>query len=322
MKKFMCLCSFVAMIGFTTGCAQKTGLVTSKETIKKEEPKVIEQVRFDFPQDYKNWAHGTSKIVLDKNSPLYGFQQVFVNDTGIEAYKRGGGYPEGSIIVIGFYEAIKEGSDVKQGNIIWYAAMKKDSRAKKTSGWIFDGFDGKTYQSKIGDPITGCYHCHIARKDRDYVFTSFAGDISASEGAGLAVRLGSFAFPADLRSWRHSNSKVILDKNSPLYGLQQIYVNDTGFEANKSGGNYPDGSIITVGFYEPIVDGETISQGNIIWYASMKKDSKAAPETGGWIMDGFDGKKLYSVVDDPVSGCFNCHTSQKSNDYVFSQYVP
>ncbi len=76
-----------------------------------------------------------------------------------------------------------------------------------------------------------------------------------------------------------------------------------------------------MGFYEPVVEGKTVFQGDIIWYASMKKDSKAAPETGGWIMDGFNGKTLQSVVDAPVSGCFNCHIAQKSDDYVFSKYV-
>ena len=321
MKKFIYLCSCVAIIGFMAGCAQKTGLVTSPETVK-EEPKVTEHLRFDFPQDYKDWAHATSKILMDKESPLYGFQQVFVNDVALDAYKKSGGYPEGSMLVIGFYEAIEEGSDIKQGNILWYAAMKKDSRAEKTSGWIFDGFNSKTYQSTVADSVTGCYNCHIAKKDREYVFTTFAGDISVPEGTELSAKPGSFAFPTDLRSWRHSNSKVILDKKSPLYGLQQIYVNAVGFEANKSGTTYPDGSIVTVGFYEPVVDGKTISQGDIIWYASMKKDSKAAHETGGWIMDGFNGKTLNSVVENPASGCFACHTTQKSNDYIFSKYVP
>lgn len=321
MKIFICLCSCVAMISFIVGCAQKTSMVESHETIK-EEPKATEQVRFDFPRDYKNWAHGMSKIVLDKESPLYGFQQVFVNDIALDAYKRGCGYPEGSVLVIGFYEAIEEGDEIRQGNIIWYAAMKRDSRAVKTSGWIFDGFDGKTYQSIIADPVTGCYNCHIAKKDRDYVFTSFAGDISVPEGEGLTAKPGGIAFPVDLRTWHHSNSKIILDKKSPLYGFQQIYVNETGFQANKSGESYPDGSQITVGFYEPVIDGKIISPGDVIWYASMKKDSKAVPETGGWIMDGFNGKTLHSVVDEPVSGCFNCHLARKSNDYVFSKYVP
>ncbi len=321
MKNFIYLCSCIALIGFMTGCAQKTVSVTSEKTIK-EAVAVTGPARFSFPQDYKNWTHGTSKIILDKESPLYGFQQVFVNNVALDAYKRGSGYPDGSMLVLGFYEAIEEGDEIKQGNILWYAVMKKDSRAEKTSGWIFDGFDGKTYQSTIDDPVTGCYNCHIAKKDREYVFTSFAGDISVPKDTQLPAKPGSFAFTADVRSWRHSNSKVILDKKSPLYGFQQIYVNDTGFKANKSGEIYPDGSHITVGFYEPVVDGKTISQGDVIWYASMKKDSKAAPGTGGWIMDGFDGKKLHSVVDDPVSDCFNCHLSQKSHDYVFSKYIP
>ena len=320
MRKFICLCSCVAMIGLMAGCAQKNRVVESHKAIQ-EELKATEQIRFDFPRDYKNWAHGTSKIILDKESPLYGFQQVFVNNIALDAYKKGGGYPDGSIIVIGFYEAIEEGSEIKQGNIIWYAAMKKDARATKTNGWIFDGFDGKTYQSTVKEPITGCYNCHVAKKDRDYVFTSFAGNVSVPEGTTLTAKPGGIAFPADVRSWRHSNSKVILDKKSPLYGFQQIYVNETGFQANKLGESYPDGSQITVGFYEPVIDGKVVSQGDIIWYASMKKDSKAT-ETSGWIFDGFDSKLLKSKISDPVTGCYTCHISRKDNDYIFSKYVP
>ncbi len=322
MKKFVGLCSSVAILGLMVGCSQQPKVAEPQKT-KQEAPRAVsERLAFDFPKDYKNWAHGVSKIILDKGSPLYGFQQVFVNNVALDAYKKGGGYPDGSVIVIGFYEAIEEGSEIRQGNIIWYAAMKKDARATKTSGWIFDGFDARTHQSTVQEPVTGCYNCHVAKKDRDYVFTSFAGDVSVPEGTTLAAKPNSFAFPADVRSWRHSNSKVILDKNSPLYGFQQIYVNEAGFEANKSGKTYPDGSIITVGFYEPVVDGKVVSQGDILWYASMKKDSNAAPNTGGWVMDGFNGKSLNSVVDDPVSGCFNCHTVRKSDDYVFSKYVP
>ena len=321
-KKFGYWCSCAAIIGVMAGCAQQAK-VSEPEKPPQAAPKAAEErIAFDFPKDYKNWTHGTSKIILDKGSPLYGFQQVFVNDVALDSYKKGGGYPDGSMIVIGFYEAIEEGNEIKQGNIIWYAAMKKDARATKTSGWIFDGFDAKTYQSTVKEPVTGCYNCHVAKKDRDYVFTAFAGNVTVPEGATLAAKPGSFAFPADVRSWRHSNSKVILDKNSPLYGFQQIYVNQAGFEANKSGKSYPDGSVITVGFYEPIVEGKAVSQGDIIWYAAMKKDSKAAPETGGWLMDGFNAKTLSSVVDNPTSGCFNCHIARKSDDYVFSKYVP
>ncbi len=92
-------------------------------------------------------------------------------------------------------------------------------------------------------------------------------------------------------------------------------------ESNKSAGTYADGSIVTVGFYEPVKDGGAISQGDIIWYASMEKDSRIAGDTGGWIFDGFDSSTLRSKIDTPKAGCFVCHTSQRDNDYIFSKYV-
>lgn len=316
MQKLLCVFA-IAITYSIIGCATKSTVTN----IKKPEPVTKETAQFEFPNDYKNWTHATSKIILDKSSPLYGFQQVFVNDIALDAYKRGNGYPEGSTILIGFYEAIVEGDSIAQGGIIWYAGMKKDSTATKTGGWIFDGFDGRTRKSTIGDPVSGCYNCHIAKKDRDYVFTEFAGEVDLPEGTSLEVEPDSFIFPVDFRSWRHSNSKVILDKNSPLYGFQQIYVNDRGFQANKAGGPYPDGSQVIVGFYEPVKEGEVISQGNIIWYAAMKKDSNAA-ETSGWIFDGFDSWSLKSKIDNPVDGCYQCHASRKDSDYIFSEYIP
>lgn len=318
MKRLIYSLFVITMIYGLAGCATKTG------SVKKEEQKVVEAsdvLRFDFPKNYKNWNHGTSKIILDKSSPLYGFQQVFVNDIAIESYKKGGGYPDGSMLVIGFYEAVVDKENIEQGDIIWYAAMKKDSKATKSAGWIFDGFDGKTLKSKIDDPITGCFVCHMSQKSRGHVFTSYSGEI-APPAEPLQAAEGRYTFPTNLRQWRHSNSKVILDKSSPLFGFQQIYVNSTGYEANRSGGVYPDGSHLTIGFYQPIQEGESISQGDIIWYASMKKYSQTAAKTGGWIMDGFDGQSLNSTVDNPTLGCFICHSSQKENDYVFSKYVP
>lgn len=321
MQKFLLFIFAVVMTYGIVGCATKDAGVKKSEPVTEKEASKAEVSTFEFPKDYKNWTHATSKIILDKSSPLYGFQQIFVNDIALDAYKRGNGYPEESTILIGFYEAIVEGDSIIQGDIIWYAGMKKDSTATKTGGWIFDGFDGKTLQSKINDPVTGCYNCHTAKKDRDYVFTEFSGEVALSEGGSVEAKPDSFAFPVDFRSWRHSNSKVILDKNSPLYGFQQIYVNDRGFEANKTGGIYPDGSVVIVGFYEPVREGDVISQGDIIWYAAMKKDSTAT-ETSGWIFDGFDSVSLKSKIDDPVNGCYTCHVARKDSDYIFSHYVP
>ncbi len=310
------LCVFAVVVTCSIiGC-------TTKDTVtKKTEPVIKETVQLEFPKDYKHWAHGTSKIILDKASPLYGFQQIFVNGKALETYKKGGSYPEGSILLIGFYEPVMEENSIIQGDILWYAAMKKDSTAQNTGGWIFDGFDGKTLQSTVDDPVNGCYICHTAKRNKDFVFTQFAGEITLPEEESLEADPDSYSFPAGFRSWHHSNSRVILDKSSPLYGFQQIYVNDIGFEANRTGGMYPNDSQLVIAFYDPVQEGNIISQGDVLWYAAMKKDPKAV-KTAGWMYDGFDGNTLQSKIADPVSGCYVCHAAVKKNDYVFSKYVP
>jgi hypothetical protein len=296
------------------------GCTTKDIVTEKTEPTTKEIVQLEFPKDYKHWTHGTSKIILDKTSPLYGFQQIFVNDKALDTYKKGGDYPDGSTLLLAFYEPIMEEDTIIQGDILWYAAMEKDSTAEKTGGWIFDGFDGNTLKPIIDDPVTGCYICHTAKKDKDFVFTQFEGKVILPEEP-VEIDPDSYSFPTDFRSWHHSNSRVVLDENSPLYGFQQIYVNDIGFETKRTGGIYPDDSQLVIAFYEPIDEDDTISQGDILWYAAMKKDS-TAEKTGGWIYDGFDSETLQSKIDDPVTGCYVCHAAVKDNDYVFSKYVP
>src|SRR3990167_5975651 len=93
MKKPLFSAIAVSVVLCVTGCATKSTQPIARESASEKKEPIL---HFDFPKEYKNWTHGASKIILDKSSPLYGFQQVFVNDIGIEAYKRGGCYPEGS----------------------------------------------------------------------------------------------------------------------------------------------------------------------------------------------------------------------------------
>jgi hypothetical protein len=54
----------------------------------------------------------------------------------------------------------------------------------------------------------------------------------------------------------------------------------------------------------------------------MQKDSKKFKETGGWGFDAFEKDTKNSFVKDGGKSCFECHLSQKENDYVFSKYRP
>jgi hypothetical protein len=45
-------------------------------------------------------------------------------------------------------------------------------------------------------------------------------------------------------------------------------------------------------------------------------------DTGGWGFEGFkgDSKSERAVGEKAAAACFQCHTSQKNRDFVFSSY--
>ena len=54
----------------------------------------------------------------------------------------------------------------------------------------------------------------------------------------------------------------------------------------------------------------------------MHRDPKKWKETGGWGFEGFkgDSNTERAVGDKAATACFQCHTSQKDRDFVFSSY--
>lgn len=50
----------------------------------------------------------------------------------------------------------------------------------------------------------------------------------------------------------------------------------------------------------------------------------AKSDTGGWGFEGFkgDSKTERAVGKNAASACFQCHTSRKDRDYVFSSLGP
>jgi len=139
----------------------------------------------------------------------------------------------------------------------------------------------------------------------------FAAVAMAGEGA---------APPKDYRSWVHTKSTVVADKNNPLHGIHNQYANKSALRTLRKGGEYKDGAIFvdsvnavveTNGIYAPGPKAKTLV---------MIKDRKAEA-TGGWIFQAFDpaGKPLKI---DPVKDCFECHLSgAKESGFVFHKYA-
>jgi len=124
-----------------------------------------------LPKDLDSYTRTGSLVIPDKNSPLFGFYHYSMNKIGLAAFKKGGPYPDGAIIVGKVYEVVTSPvGGMIEGKMLRYSYMKKDRYAKETGGWIFAAFsrDGKLMQK---DVKTACFACHMAAKDSGYVFS-------------------------------------------------------------------------------------------------------------------------------------------------------
>ncbi|MBX7116963.1 MAG: cytochrome P460 family protein [Myxococcaceae bacterium] len=127
----------------------------------------------EFPKDYRGWQYVKSMVIADKKHGLYGFHHVFVTGKGLKAFKEGKGYPEGTELVVPFYEVKEEGGAMVPGALMKTLLMKRDKKATDTGGWRFAAFDASDKPLEM-DVKAGCFQCHTAKKDREFVFSEWA----------------------------------------------------------------------------------------------------------------------------------------------------
>lgn len=163
---------FFLLIGFFALTSSINCAIVSDNMSLATKQKII-AVLDNYPEGYGDWSNTASKVVLGKTSAFYGFQRVLVSKKALTAYKTGGQYPQGSQIVLEFSEPIQS-VDIVKGDVNWIAVMTKDSLAVKTGGWRYEAYDyGETTAIKKDlDVVAGCYNCHTAMKDKDYIFSS------------------------------------------------------------------------------------------------------------------------------------------------------
>jgi hypothetical protein len=140
----------------------------------------------------------------------------------------------------------------------------------------------------------------------------------------LAAQTAEVPYPEGYRDWRHVKSMVI-GKGHPLFdafgGIHHIYANDLALKGYAAG-KFPDGSVLVFDLLEARAEGGATIEGARKVLGVMHKDMKRWAATGGW---GFEGFKGDSRTDRAVGAagaakaCFECHTSEKGRDYVFSR---
>lgn len=127
----------------------------------------------------------------------------------------------------------------------------------------------------------------------------------------------ALTLPQNLEDFKHVGSLVIPDKASPLFGIHHFYLNDMGMAAFKKSGAYPEGTIFVGKVYAADDQKGALNEGKMRFYTYMEKNSKGA-DTGGWLFAAFSPEGKF-LEKDVKKECFDCHTSQKDADYVFSK---
>lgn len=123
-----------------------------------------------IPKGYATWQKSDRKVVTDKKSLFYGIHYMYADKKAMQGYKAGNKFPEGSRIVVEFFN-IKENPAV-DGPKNMVVLMQKDKRRTETGGWLFAGFGADGKPSGI-DPVKNCFECH--QKDaaqKDYVIST------------------------------------------------------------------------------------------------------------------------------------------------------
>ncbi|MSN24311.1 MAG: cytochrome C [Geobacter sp.] len=123
-----------------------------------------------LPKGYLSWQKSDRKIETDKKSLFYGIHYMYADKKAMQGYGAGNKFPEGSRIVVEFFNIKGNTGDDGSKNMV--VLMQKDKKRKETGGWLFAGFGADGKASGI-DPVKNCFDCHQKEAaQKDYVIST------------------------------------------------------------------------------------------------------------------------------------------------------
>lgn len=131
-----------------------------------------------LPQGYRSWRHVKSMIIEPGHALaglVEGTHHIYANDRAMRGYTKRP-FPDGSIIVFDLLSTVKGDKAITEGPRKSVIVMQKDSkRFAATGGWGYEVFaNGKADSPQVRDGAReACHACHLAQKDRDYVFSDY-----------------------------------------------------------------------------------------------------------------------------------------------------
>jgi hypothetical protein len=117
-------------------------------------------------------------VIFSKENKLYdrfgGLHNVYVNDIGWPALKRGKLFPDGSMLALELYDTSTFGGaiEARGGRKALYLMKKNAKLYADTGGWGFEVFQGEEQTGSLKD-MKECFDCHKVGKARDYVKSEY-----------------------------------------------------------------------------------------------------------------------------------------------------
>jgi len=130
-----------------------------------------------YPAGYRDWHHVKS-MVINPGHPLHqsfgGIHHLYANKLAVEGYRKGR-FPDGAVIVFDLLDAKTADNAVTEGDRKVVGVMHKDAKKyASTGGWGYEGFvKESTTERAVGkNAASACHQCHVAQKDKDFVFST------------------------------------------------------------------------------------------------------------------------------------------------------
>ena len=103
--------------------------------------------------------------------------------------------------------------------------------------------------------------------------------------------------------------------------LHHLYANKLA-EKGYASGEFPDGAVIAFDLLQAVSADNTVQEGSRKVLGVMVKNARRYKDSGGWGYEGFkgDSRPERAVGANSATACFQCHTSQKDRDFVFSSW--
>jgi hypothetical protein len=145
-------------------------------------PYVDSQGRISLPKDYRGkWTYLGAWAVPMKKAPGQGFHDVFTQSESVEAYKKTGKFPDGTVLVKEIRKInsgkMTTGQAYWAGDIAQWFVMVKDEKGRFKNnlnwgnGWGWALFKANDPTKNVSTNFQDdCIGCHIPAKSTDWVY--------------------------------------------------------------------------------------------------------------------------------------------------------